>query len=324
MIEEAEVQHLRELEEAAKKSTVKKKDRMEEVFNAIHEYRSDPSQENLQAIKLQFVFGLKEDESTQYKAMEDYLTGLLEREKHWLFRHDAQEKLERNSFRTGSGLAEYAEAFPIDFADYRSRLIGGQRWLDAGAGQAKAMIEYLNEGGQADCIACSYKIPDDAKENVKAAHEKFGDRFVYVDGKYFSQFTDQELQADQKKFDLITDLNGVLYYTSTFLDDLARYISILNVGGKIFFSNPVGLSMHLQPGEHNPVGPLALADWLANIGDVQVKGVQSKLSLIITKVGDRNQFPATVQTEFVTEPGINSPKVTLKCSTQLVARALWV
>ena len=326
MIEEAQVRRLQELAREARGNKSGQKQPLDAVFRAIHDYRSDPTFANLDDIWVAFLCKMPEDKPSResYKGMKAYLKNLIEDEKQWVAIFETKRKLEQNSFHTDSGLDNFKRAFPYDFEDYLSSLGSNQRWLDAGAGQAKPMIEYLEKGGRAYCLACSYRIPEGAEENVKAAQAKYGDRFVYIAGKYFSEFTDIELQVVAQKFDLITDVNGVLYYTHTFQGDLKRYLQILNIGGKIFFTKPVGLNLVPASGDLCPVGVNALGAWLANIGEVAVKGIRSNHSFIVTKQGANNKFPATVQTKFMREPGVNSPTVTLECSTKLVLEAVWV
>lgn len=325
MIEEEQVLELQRLAREARGDKSGQKQPLDAVFREIQTYRSDPNLANLLDINTAFVSKMPEDKPSRerYKGMKAYLKKLIEAEKQWVAIYETKRKLEQNSFHTDSGLDNFKRFFPYDFEDYLNSLGSSQRWLDAGAGQAKPMIEYLEKGGLAYCVACSYRIPQEAEENIKAAEAKYGRRFVYVAGKYFSEFSDTELQAEQG-FDLITDVNGVLYYTHTVQEDLKRYLKILNIGGKLFFTKPQGLSLVLKSYDLCPVGANALGAWLANIGGVAVKGISRNHSFIVTKQGADNQFPATVQTKFVRENEVNSPTVTLECSTKLVLEAEWV
>ena len=240
------------------------------TLTAIEAYNRDSSLANFNYIEtcIRQIPGAKQ---TQYAAALARLQIALNAERIIAQDHQLLERLSENTFRVSSGLNEYARSFGDLFTEALRGLGKGDRWLDGGSGEAKAMIEYLEGGGRGICVATGYEIPSQARAAVRDAQEEYEERFRYVRGKYFSDVTDTDLGAGEGEFDLITDLNGVLYYTKTFEEDLARYLQLLKVGG-LLFCTEVHIDIDLSHVDgHDARRIPAFARWAANIKGVTLK-----------------------------------------------------
>jgi hypothetical protein len=190
-----------------------------------------PSADRLQAIR-DARNQIPNAKQYQYAYALKYLFGLVRDENPLESLHDL--RLAKNDFRVTSDLDEYRKGFGDTFNHKLTQLQGriGGRWLDGGAGEARAMIEFLNTSphSDAECVAMSVQRP--ASAEITLAERTYGDRFRYIDGKLFDAFTSKELGTNTGKlFDLITDMNGVLYYTKTPAEDLLRYMNLLKDNG---------------------------------------------------------------------------------------------
>jgi SAM-dependent methyltransferase len=180
----------------------------------------------------------------------------------------AEERLQKNLFEVGRDLNSYKGFLGGPFSTALSEMSDSSRWLDGGAGEAKAMIEYLDSGGKGLCTAACYEIPGGAAAAIAKATSTYKDRFYYASGKYFSNMSNSDLRAGPKEFDLITDLNGVLYYTETLVEDLTRYLDLLKVGGVLIF-----VQVHVEINMKNAVSNTGravpdIARWANNISGV--------------------------------------------------------
>lgn len=136
------------------------------------------------------------------------------------------------------GLSGYAESLPTGFCDELANLNSSDRWLDIGAGEGQAILDYYasvntqkcaRAGDKARAVALSIEDRRTDKWRQQAASLEDG-RISYLFGKRLSQYSLGELG----KFKLITDVFGGFSYTehlSLFVD---RVLSLLEVGGNFF------------------------------------------------------------------------------------------
>jgi len=174
------------------------------------------------------------------------------------------EILETNDFRVSSGLAAYRKAFGAPFAKALGQMGDRSRWLDGGAGEAKAMIEYLEGGGKGQCTAVGFEIPSTARTAVADATSEFEGRFFYASGKLFGKMDKRDLHGGEGDFDLITDLNGVLYYTESLAEDLEKYLLLLKPNGVLVFTTNY-LEIEAPNAAESSNNIPSLARWAANI-----------------------------------------------------------
>ena len=201
----------------------------------------------------------------------------------------------RRVYTTDRGLPRYSELLPSGFCDALGRLGSSDRWLDIGAGQGQAILDYSapgdagaraekcrGSGPRARAVAIS--IEDRRTENWKQQAARLGeDRIRYLSGKRLSQYSSEELG----KFQIITDVYGGFTYT----EDLSRFVDkmlrLLEVGGSFY---TLASGVHLEDGR-DKLGTLYLTEledafgrdvkvcsWLKKISCVQVT-CESKVDL---------------------------------------------
>lgn len=132
--------------------------------------------------------------------------------------------LARNGFTTARDLNEYASHLKI--APLLPELNSSKRWLDAGAGRARAQLDLLNlkkskSESAPEMIALSYKKP----WFVTAKKESF----KYLEGRFIEDYHPSELGT----FDLITDLFGPYSYSKNPVVVLNQYLNLLNIHGSL-------------------------------------------------------------------------------------------
>jgi SAM-dependent methyltransferase len=166
-----------------------------------------------------------------------------------------QEKIYRKrgtgSYTANRGLSEYAELLPSGFCDELGRLGNSDRWLDIGAGEGQAMLDYYAPQGDGAAKKCggsgpkaravAISIEDRRTENWKQQAASLGDRMRYLAGKRLSQYSRDELG----KFQLITDVYGGFTYTENLSRFLENVLNLLEVGGAVYTVLP---AVHLEDG----------------------------------------------------------------------------
>jgi SAM-dependent methyltransferase len=188
---------------------------------------------------------------------------------------------------TDRGLSAYAELLPSGFCPALGRLGSSERWLDIGAGEGQAMLDYYDleddEGPAKKCAASIDKaravaisIEDRQTEAWKQMAAIFGqDRLRYLPGKRLREYSDEELG----KFQVITDVFGGFTYTEDLSRFIGKVLGLLEVGGAFYGLLP---GVHLEDGKDR-LGASILTElqdadgrpenacsWLKRIGCVQV------------------------------------------------------
>jgi SAM-dependent methyltransferase len=172
-----------------------------------------------------------------------------------------QEKIYRSrgtdvpsGYVTGRALSDYAELLTSDFCDALSRLGSSDRWLDIGAGDGQAILDYYAlEDGLAPAEKCAqsfYKarvvamsIEDRRTDKWRQQAAIFGaDRLRYLSGKRLRYYSAEELG----KFQIITDVYGGFSYTEDLSQFLEKVLSLLETGG-VFYT--VVQDVHLENGK---------------------------------------------------------------------------
>jgi len=158
---------------------------------------------------------------------------------------------------TGRALSDYAQVLPSGFCDALSRLASSDRWLDIGAGEGQALLDYyaLEEDAvptencarslsKARVVAMS--IEDRRTDKWRQQAAIFGgDRIRYLSGKRLRNYSREELG----KFQIITDVFGGFSYTEDLSQFVDTVLNLLEVGG-VFYT--VVQSVHLEDGKDNP------------------------------------------------------------------------
>ena len=175
-----------------------------------------------------------------------------------------QEKIYRSrgadvpsGYVTGRGLSDYAELLPSGFCDALGRLGSSDRWLDIGAGDGQAILDYYapeddaapaekcaRSGGKARAVAMS--IEDRRTDKWQQQAASLGDdRIRYLSGKRLRHYSREELG----KFQIITDVYGGFSYTEDLSQFMEKVLSLLEIGG-VFYT--LVQSVHLEDGKDKP------------------------------------------------------------------------
>ena len=166
-----------------------------------------------------------------------------------------QEKIYRRrgagSYTTNRGLSDYAEVLPTGFCDALGRLGSADRWLDIGAGEGNAILDYYATQGDAAPEKCggsgpkaravAMSIEDRRTDKWREQAASLGDRMRYLAGKRLSQYSRDELG----KFQIITDVYGGFTYTENLSRFLDKLLSLLEIGGAFYTVLP---AVHLEDG----------------------------------------------------------------------------
>jgi hypothetical protein len=191
----------------------------------------------------------------------------------------------RRVYTTDRGLSRYSELLPSGFCDALGRLGSSDRWLDIGAGQAQAILDYylpedaaapaekcLGSGPRARALAIS--IEDRRTDNWKQQAASLGDdRIRYLFGKRLRQYSPEELG----KFQIITDVYGGFTYTEDLSLFVDKVLSLLEVGGSFY---TLATGVHLEDGK-DKLGTLYLTELEDAFGrDVKVCSWLKKISCV--------------------------------------------
>jgi len=106
------------------------------------------------------------------------------------------------SYTANRGLSKYAEVLPSGFCDALAGLGSSDRWLDIGAGEGHAILDYYAAVGDVQkCVrpgpkarAVAISIEDRRTDKWKQQAASLGDRRIqYLFGKHLSDYSPAEL-----------------------------------------------------------------------------------------------------------------------------------
>jgi hypothetical protein len=207
---------------------------------------------------------------------------------------EKQEKIYRSrgadvprGYITGRGLSEYAALLPSGFCDALGSLGSSDRWLDIGAGDGQAILDYYAPEGDAPsgekCArpgdkarAIALSIEDRRTDKWQQQAASLGeDRIRYLSGRRLRQYSSEELG----KFQIITDVFGGFSYTEDLSQFVEKVLSLLETGGGFYTLVP---GVHLEDGKDKPGArylteledaagrPRKVCSWLKQTACVQV------------------------------------------------------
>lgn len=136
-----------------------------------------------------------------------------------------EDRLENNQFYVDRGLWKYNWYLGRYFKRQLNLLhLRFQLWIDLGAGNAKAQRDYLysNPDRETQLWSVSYKKPKNAKLDRYLTNQSTR----YLHGRYF-----EDMNFDNVRADLITDVFGPLTYTKDISQLLQKSLSLLKPGG---------------------------------------------------------------------------------------------
>ena len=175
-----------------------------------------------------------------------------------------QEKIYRSrgadvpsGYITGRALPEYAELLPSGFGDALGSLGSSDRWLDVGAGDGQAVLDYYASGddalpvqkcsrlsGRARAVAMS--IEDRRTDKWQQVAAALGDDHIqYLSGKRLREYSREELG----KFQIITDVYGGFSYNEDLSLFMNKVLTALDLGG-VFYTLLQGV--RLENGKEKP------------------------------------------------------------------------
>jgi len=192
-----------------------------------------------------------------------------------------------SGYVTNRGLSDYAGLLPSGFCDELGRLGSLDGWLDIGAGDGQAILDYyggvddaaptencVGLGARARAIAMS--IEDRRTDKWRKLAMSVGnDRIRYLSGKRLRHYSREELG----KFQIITDVYGGFSYTEDLSGFVERVLRLLEVDG-VFYT--LVQNVHLEEGKDNPKpwyqtqlvdaagGDVKMCSWLKKITCVKV------------------------------------------------------
>lgn len=190
----------------------------------------------------------------------------------------------------GRALAAYTSALPAAFEQDLAGLTATGRWLDIGAGEGQAILDYYgptsasatantNQANKAQSIAISIEDRRTSRWHQTAAGLETG-KIRYLFGKSLGDYTLQELG----QFQVITDLLGGFSYTRNISRFMEKALSLLQVDGN-FYS--LLQDVHEESGANLPFyrdrgetylteiisadkAPVKVCSWLKHISCVEV------------------------------------------------------
>jgi hypothetical protein len=146
-----------------------------------------------------------------------------------------------DSYVIGRTLSAYVNALPEAFGASLARLKPGDRWLDIGAGEGQAVLDYCAPAydtavdvpmalpGTARVVAMS--IEDRRTTRWHDAERSLGtSRIRYLHGRPLGEYADEELG----RFQVITDMIGGFSYTPDLFGFTKKTLAILTTGGSFF------------------------------------------------------------------------------------------
>ena len=136
-------------------------------------------------------------------------------------------------------LLAYAAALPADFDRSLAGLGPLDRWLDIGAGEGKAVLDYYaarydsmhpqRRGGKARAVAMSIEDRRTSRWH-EAARGLAAGQITYLSGRRLREYSAEELG----RFKLVTDLTGGFSYTRTLSLFMERVLGALEVDGSFY------------------------------------------------------------------------------------------
>jgi hypothetical protein len=157
---------------------------------------------------------------------------------------------------TGRALPEYGKLLSSGFCNVLGNLGSSDRWLDIGAGDGQAILDYYapedeappaercaRSAGRARAVAIS--IEDRRTENWQQQAARLGERLRYLSGKRLRHYSRDELG----RFQIITDVYGGFSYTEDLSGFVEKVLSLLDIDG-VFYTMVQGV--HLQDGIDKP------------------------------------------------------------------------
>jgi hypothetical protein len=184
-------------------------------------------------------------------------------------------------------LLSYAFVLPAEFKQTLANLGPADRWLDIGAGEGRAILDYVTGkydamlqgrgSGKAKAVGMSIEDRRTARWHSTAA-ALAPNQVQYLFGRRFREYSPAELG----RFEVITDVVGAFSYVRPVSTFMERALGSLQVGGTLY---TLLQDVRAEDGKNRPYYPeasflteitradgseLKVCEWLKNIGCVEV------------------------------------------------------
>jgi hypothetical protein len=177
--------------------------------------------------------------------------------------------LETHAFSRDRGLNEYIDIFGFPFVDALKALNSSHHWLDAGAGEGKAMREFLLASSKPDIFTTAVTLKISQKIN-SPTH------------KTIVNYLEDLLQENIRPCDIITDVEGGVQFTEQLDHLLKRYLLWMKPAGILF--------LYVKP-ESTFVGEETFSVWLRRIPGLRITDGLVPGALIIEKENKPHALP---------------------------------
>lgn len=160
-----------------------------------------------------------------------------------------REIVEQNDFNTTRGLAEYGRDLGPEFRARVSSLRAGDVWVDLGAGDSEALIEYLTKDKvagfdlppldqRAKVVALAYVAPKPSRRNRLALEKLVRQRGAGVYRELIGDFREIPLSRFSGA-SVMTSNMGVLSYVEDFTYTMQKSLEAVNQDGMLFIRTDV-------------------------------------------------------------------------------------
>jgi hypothetical protein len=201
---------------------------------------------------------------------------------------------------TNRALSDYVELLPSGFCDALGSLGSSDRWLDIGAGDGQAILDYYApEGDAATAERCAgyrgraravaMSIEDRRTDKWRKHAASLGDdRLRYLPGRPLRHYSREELGT----FHIITDVYGGFSYTENLSLFLETVLSLLEIDG-VFYT--MVQSVHLEDGKEKPTTSY-LTELVDAAGrDVKVCSLLKKTTCVKVGCESKNDWDAPTE-----------------------------
>lgn len=190
----------------------------------------------------------------------------------------------KNKFVTDRDLISYKQELHSDFSKSIDALGPDGHWIDLGAGKALAQIDFLRKfrgSREAPLVtAVAYKL------DRWFAPPRFAGKLQVKEGVFEEQSVQEWTRAD-----IITDLFGVLSYTTDFTRAFSQALNLLKLNGELYITTTPWATRFNVHGSS-----MALIDFLSSIDGLRVEGRFGVIK--ITKEKEFIQVPSMILTRF--------------------------
>lgn len=189
-----------------------------------------------------------------------------------------------NTFPTGRVLADYVKAFGEPLLTALHSLTASSHWIDVGAGQARAQLDFLNASPEVvKTTAISVRRPFlsfSLERGLRAAFPEKAAVRRYIEGYIESTVVE--------KADIVTDLFGAILYSPNIDVTLKAELEALKTNGQLFVYVP-----HFLFTITNPTGTnIGLSGWLRNVKGVEIVKNDSIGTFILRRTSGPLEIPA--------------------------------